>query len=302
MKLPIDHVTFAARQLEMLTAAFTAVGIAPDYGGPHGNGVTHMASIGLPDGCYLECIAPLQPDVRSPVWHEAMAGDAGPAAWAVRDPAPLAHTIAMLRQLGVTAKDPAVRSRKRPDGVDIVWELAAVGEGTMGAFHPFRIHDHTDRSLRVVPTRVAAAAGLLGVAGVVLGVRDAPATAANMRTIYDLPAFQPLHLAGLDTPLLACPGEALMLADAADDASSEINARLEHFGPSPWIVLLTASSLQETAASCGAKVAQAPGRQDVAWLPWPHPLGGRIGLIAIAESATKYASSYPPGACGCGIP
>ncbi len=280
MRLPVDHVTFAAHQLETLTTAFAAIGVAADYGGPHGNGVTHMAAIGLADGSYLECIAPMQPGAHSPIWHEAMAGNAGPAAWAVCDDVPLADTIARLRQRGITAMDPAMRSRKRLDGMNVVWELAAVGEGPMGSFHPFRIQDHTDRALRVAPTPAAAQANLTGVAGVVLATRNITAATATLRALYDLPPFRTLALAGLHMPVLACPGEVVMLADADLDTTGTVAARVDRFGPGPWIVLLRTTSIALTASRLNLPVTRAPDHQDVVWLPWPEALGGRIGIVA----------------------
>jgi len=48
--LSIDHVTLACSELESLRAALAQLGLATTYGGPHANGVTHMAARGLADG------------------------------------------------------------------------------------------------------------------------------------------------------------------------------------------------------------------------------------------------------------
>ena len=54
MMLKVDHASICGSDLDTLRAAFTSIGLTPDYGGPHGNGVTQMALIGFDDGSYLE--------------------------------------------------------------------------------------------------------------------------------------------------------------------------------------------------------------------------------------------------------
>src|SRR5215475_10860795 len=54
--LTIDHVTVAGARLKDLQSALSAVGIAADYGGSHGNRATEMAIASFPDGSYLELI------------------------------------------------------------------------------------------------------------------------------------------------------------------------------------------------------------------------------------------------------
>ncbi len=55
--MQIDHVTVAGSDLDLLRRAFSACGLESVYGGPHANGVTHMASIGFRDGSYIELIS-----------------------------------------------------------------------------------------------------------------------------------------------------------------------------------------------------------------------------------------------------
>ena len=47
--LELDHVSVCGSNLDALRQAFTDVGLTPDFGGPHGNGVTQMAFIGFED-------------------------------------------------------------------------------------------------------------------------------------------------------------------------------------------------------------------------------------------------------------
>jgi len=58
--LELDHVSVCGSSLDTLRQAFTDVGMTPDFGGPHGNGVTQMALVGFDDGTYLELIAPIK--------------------------------------------------------------------------------------------------------------------------------------------------------------------------------------------------------------------------------------------------
>ena len=65
--LEIDHASICGSNLDTLRQAFTDVGLTPDFGGPHGNGITQMAIIGFDDASYLELIAPVKPGaLRAP--------------------------------------------------------------------------------------------------------------------------------------------------------------------------------------------------------------------------------------------
>ena len=56
--LVVDHATVCGSNLDTLQQEFASVGLKADYGGPHANGVTHMALLGFENGSYLELIAP----------------------------------------------------------------------------------------------------------------------------------------------------------------------------------------------------------------------------------------------------
>src|SRR6202521_1965360 len=82
--LELDHVSICGSNLDTLRQAFTDVGMTPDLGGPHGNGITQMAIIGFDDASYIELIAPIKPGVTAGSgWGNFWAGDAVRAAWAV---------------------------------------------------------------------------------------------------------------------------------------------------------------------------------------------------------------------------
>src|ERR1700758_94263 len=104
--LKIDHVTVCGTELEVMQKAFASVGLEPDYGGPHANGVTHMALVGFEDGSYVELIAPHKPGLAAgSYWSKFMAGDAGPCAWAV-ETADIRADIATLQAAGIATRGP----------------------------------------------------------------------------------------------------------------------------------------------------------------------------------------------------
>src|SRR5262249_15562055 len=135
--LTIDHVTIAWSSLEPVERAFADVGLAADYGGPHGNGITHMDVLGFEDGSYVELISTMQPGPNPGAsWAEAIAADAGPCAWAVRSEDVVGEAERM-RALGVPVTGPNPAGRKRPDGQVLEWETVVPGEWGTGALLPF---------------------------------------------------------------------------------------------------------------------------------------------------------------------
>ena len=82
--LELDHVSICGADLDALRQSFTDVGMTPDFGGPHANGITQMALIGFDDQSYIELIAPVKAGVtEGSDWSKFMSGDAGNCAWAV---------------------------------------------------------------------------------------------------------------------------------------------------------------------------------------------------------------------------
>lgn len=182
----IDHVTFAGQSLDALRDAFAQLGMATDYGGAHSNGVTHMAVLGFDDGSYLELISTLQRGQRSPWWHDAIAGNAGPCGVAVQcDDVPA--EAQRLRALGIAVRGPIDMSRQTPSGDTASWTLAYIGDGEPGATLPFVIQDRSPRARRVQPSFIVTGSELTGIARVVLAVRDFDATIRLFRAAYAWP-------------------------------------------------------------------------------------------------------------------
>lgn len=176
--LELDHASICGSNLDTLRQDFTAVGLTPDPGGPHGNGITQMAMIGFDDGTYLELIAPIKPGVTAGSdWAKYMSEDAATCAWAVGTNV-LLQEADRLKKAGIPVTTPERGSRKRPDGMSVEWTTADVGAGTPGSTLPFVIEDQTPRAWRVQTSASVAGASVYGIENVVLGVSNLDASIA----------------------------------------------------------------------------------------------------------------------------
>ena len=117
--LELDHVSICGSNIDTLRQIFTDVGMTPDFGGPHGNGITQMAIIGFDDASYIELIAPIKPGVTAGSgWAKFMSEDAVTCAWAVGTNV-LLQEVDRLKKAGIPVKPPERGSRKRPDGMSV---------------------------------------------------------------------------------------------------------------------------------------------------------------------------------------
>ncbi|MFQ5678994.1 MAG: VOC family protein [Gemmatimonadota bacterium] len=289
--LRIDHVTVAGSDLNRLGARFADRGLPAEYGGPHSNGITHMALLGFADGSYLELISTIRPDAESPVWDRHIRGDGGPAAWAVQVEEIRAEAE-RLRSAGIPVSGPAPWHRVRPDGRRIEWELAFPGRGPPGSSLPFLIQDLTSRHLRVSPSAALAGTELTGVAAVVLGAREPRSAAAALQRAYgwDPPEIAPAPALGATAARFA--GTPVHLLSPAG-GGSWLAARLERFGESPCAFLLGSRDLGESArrfALEGVEPDTSLGT-PVLWLERPDGEGCLHGI-----GVTSVDRGPPPGA------
>src|SRR5580698_61053 len=182
--LELDHASICGSNLETMRQAFTDVGLTPDFGGPHGNGVTQMAAVGFDDGTYIELIAPVKPGVTAgSEWAKFMGEDAVTCAWAVGTNV-LLQEVERLKKAGIAVTAPEHGSRKRPDGMSVEWTTAGVGSGTRGSVLPFAIEDQTPRAWRVQTSAAVQGAPVAGVENVVIGVSNLDASIALFRKAY----------------------------------------------------------------------------------------------------------------------
>jgi len=274
--LELDHVSICGANLDALRQAFTDAGLTPDFGGPHGNGVTQMALIGFDDGTYLELIAPIKPGVTAGSgWAKFMSEDAAACAWAVTSNV-LLQELDRLKKAGIAVTAPEAGSRKRPDGMSVEWKKADVGSGTPGSVLPFIIEDETPRAWRVQTSAGVAGAPVSGVANVVVGVNDLNASIALFRKAYGWsdPVIEKEKEFG---KLAYFPGEPVILA--SPNGGGWLSERIAKYGESPVAYLLATRDF----AGATKKYKLSGGKnwfeQKVGWFDAGKLKGVRLGVI-----------------------
>jgi hypothetical protein len=272
--LELDHVSICGSNLDPLRSAFTDEGLTPDFGGPHGNGVTQMAAIGLDDGTYIELIAPVKAGVTagSP-WAKFMGEDAVTCAWAVGSNV-LLQEVDRLKKAGIAVANPEHGSRKRPDGMSIEWTIANLGSSTPGALLPFVIEDQTPRAWRVQVSASAQGAPVSGVENVVVGVSNLDAAVAMFRKAYGW--ADPIIENQKDWGKVAYfPGEPVILASGA----GWISERIGKFGETPVAFLLSARDFPGAVKKYKLGGTKTWFGQKVAWFDAGKLKGVRLGVI-----------------------
>src|SRR5271169_71861 len=274
--LELDHASVCGSNLDMLRQAFTDVGLTPDFGGPHGNGVTQMASIGFDDGTYLELIAPVKLGAAAgSEWAKYMSDDAVTCAWAVGTNV-LLQEADRLKKAGIPVTTPERGSRKRPDGMSIEWTTADVGSGTPGSTLPFIIEDTTPRAWRVQTSASVQGAPVSGIEYVVLGVNNIDASIALFRKAYGW--ADPLTETQKDIGKLAYfPGEPVILA--APSGGGWLSERLAKYGETPVAYLLGTRDFAGAVKKYRLLGSKPWFGQKVAWFDPNRLKGVRLGVI-----------------------
>jgi hypothetical protein len=274
--LELDHVSICGPDLDALQKAFTNAGMTPDFGGPHGNGVTQMALIGFDDQSYIELIAPVKAGVtEGSDWAKFMTGDAGSCAWAVGTNI-LLQDVDRLKRAGITVNEPKRGSRKRPDGMSLEWMTAQVGPGTPGSVLPFIIEDQTPRVWRVQPSESMKGAPTYGVESVIVGVNDLNAAIALFRKAYGW--AEPLTENQKDFGKLAYfPGEPVILAAPAN--GGWLSDRLGRFGEGPVAYLLGTRDFAAASKKYKLNNTKVWFGQKVSWFDPAKIKGARVGVI-----------------------
>jgi hypothetical protein len=278
MSLRIDHVTIAGSDLAVLENAFANVGLKTDYGGPHSNGITHMALLGFDDGSYIELISTLKPGQPAPWWDKHIVGDGGPCAWAVAVD-DIATEAARIADFGIPVKGPAYFNRQRPDGVLVEWDLAFLGDQPAGATLPFLIQDRTPREWRVLPSASVTGTELTGIAMVILGVENLDRAVSLFRRVYNLPATKTEVNTDWDVRLAHFPGSPITLAAPLEE-NDWLSQRLARFGESPCAYLIGTSNLETAFRHLPLNKPVAWFSRQVTWLDSLRLNGVRLGIIA----------------------
>ena len=274
--LDVDHVSVCGSNLDSLRQDFSTVGLTPDIGGQHGNGITQMAIIGFDDASYIELIAPVKPGVADgSEWARFMSGDAVTCAWAVGTNV-LLQEVDRLKKAGISVKGPEHGSRKRPDGMSVEWMTADVGTGTPGSTLPFVIEDETPREWRVQTSASVKGAPVYGVENVVIGVNNLDASIALFRKAYGW--AQPLIENQKDIGKLAYfPGEPVILA--APSGGGWLSEHLGKFGETPVAYLLGTRDFAAAAKKYRLSGNKLWFGQKVAWFDAGKLKGVHLGVI-----------------------
>lgn len=239
-ELSIDHVTVAGVKLDQMRRAFSsAVGVAPEYGGPHANHATEMALASFPDGSYIELMGiQATPDPAALVshpWSKFLKTNAGPCAFALRV-SDVGAEVTRLNGLGFKIEPPEKSGRTRPDGFVLSWE----GSTLSGALFPFLIHDFTPREKRVNPSGQPTTQRFGGISKVVVGVRDLDAAIDLYRRAYNLPAPLRQIDEGFGAELAWFEGSPIVLAKGLG-AASWLAQRVIAYGDAPCAFILAGS-------------------------------------------------------------
>jgi hypothetical protein len=277
-RLRVDHVTIAGPALAPLCDAFAAVGLAPDYGGPHSNGATHMALVGFDDGSYIELISTLERGAQAPWWGALIAAGAGPAAWAV-EADDVAAEVARLTAAGIDTTPPRHMTRTRPDGTLVEWDLAHVGGGEPGTSLPFIIRDRTPRSHRVRPSASVAGTELTGVAAVVVAVADLAAGVERYRRAYGWPEPSVAESSRFGARLAHVADTPVFLATPLEQ-EGWLAARIARFGDAPCAVLLRSADEEASARRFALSDAEGWFRRRVRWLEDEPVREMRLGIAS----------------------
>jgi hypothetical protein len=278
MNLSIDHVTIAGATLAPLEQAFSAVGLTTEYGGPHSNGVTHMALLGLADGSYLELISSLEPGWADTVfWGAHIVGNGGPCAWAVQVE-DVAAEVDRLTALSVPVTAPAYYHRRRPDGRLVEWELAFLGDQGPGATLPFIIRDITPRGWRVRPS-ASVMGWLAGVELVIVGVANLAHMARLFQYVYGWSAPELFEEPLFGARLAYFEQTPVVLAESLTQ-NDWLAERLARFGESPCAYLLRATTFEAACQHFGLTSSTQWFGRPVAWFDPALLQGVKLGIIA----------------------
>jgi hypothetical protein len=272
----LDHVSICGSNLDTLRQVFTDAGLAPDFGGPHGNGVTQMAAVGFDDGTYIELIAPVKPGVTSGSdWAKFMGEDALSCAWAIATNV-LQQEVERLKKAGVPVTVPERGSRKRPDGMSVEWMTSDVGNGTPGSVLPFIIEDETPRAWRVQISGSVAGASVSGVEDVVIAVSNLDAAVALFRKAYGW--AEPLTENQKEWGRMAYfPGEPVILV--APSGGGWLADRIAKYGEGPAAFLLAGRDFAGAVKKYRLGGTKTWFGQKVAWFDTGKLKGVHLGVI-----------------------
>jgi hypothetical protein len=287
----LDHVAYAWDDLDTVVDAFERVGFAPEYGGTHATGTTHMSLVTFPDGSYLELLSttPGMDPSDAGFWPERIAANAGPAAWCIGVDDVRAWSKQRI-DAGLAVDGPKTAGRERADGRYVEWDMAFVGGEAERDLHPFAIGDRTPRAFRVPAVDEPDRPGTLtGVAEVVLAVSTLDRAVETFRRSYRFPTPTRWTDESFGARLASFPGKPVTLAEPNGEGSW-LADRLDGVGPGPCTYLLGTDDLDaardgyelSSPTVWGAGEPAEAGSRQLAWLD-SDLLGTTVGVVADGE-------------------
>ncbi|WP_435358489.1 VOC family protein [Haloarchaeobius sp. DFWS5] len=272
MDLFLDHVATAWRDLDDAVAALDAVDLPSEYGGEHADGTTEMRIVGFPDGSYLECITNTgaEPPVRWPTFiHE----DAGPCAWCLGtdDVRGFMHRCL---DSGERVAGPNRDGRRRPDGTQVEWETATVGDD-LGLTLPFAIEDRTPRRYRVSPNPALDGSSLVGLAEVLVLTAEPDPLVRSLDQLLRLPRPEQVDADEFGATLHRFAGAPVAVAEPTSD---RLRQRLDTVGSAVCAVLVETDDFDAASEAFALGDELSWGDDRVAWFDHPS-LDGRVGVV-----------------------
>ncbi len=183
----LDHLVILVRDLEEAVEDYEGLGFRVTPGGGHADGLTRNALVPFRDGAYLELVTFIDPeDGRDNVWgwrrflpHEGLVDHCAASDGLERD-------VERLRGLGFEVDGPHDGGRRLPDGGEIRWRSASIGQN--GRVLPFLIEDVTPRERRV-PGGSAAdhPNGATGIPRLEISAPDTRKASANLAALTGTP-------------------------------------------------------------------------------------------------------------------
>ena len=176
----LDHLVILVRDLDRAAGDYEDLGFAVTPGGTHADGLTRNALVPFRDGTYLELISFLNPDdARDNVWGWRGFLPRGGLVDYCAASDDLRGDVNRLRGLGFDVDGPTEGGRRLPDGEEVRWRSASVGQA--GRTLPLLIEDVTPRGRRV-PAGPAAEHpnGASGIRRLGVSARDARETSKNL--------------------------------------------------------------------------------------------------------------------------
>lgn len=258
MPTAIDHVVILVDDLDRAVRQYEQLGFTVVPGGRHAR-FTHNALVTFQDGSYLELIAFYEtPDTakgENHRWHRHVGHGGGLIDFAVGTD-DVKTVVADAAGRGLTYDGPHPGQRSRPDGEQLAWQSAMVGEGESTAL-PFVIEDVTDRGLRVPAEGSEHANGVRGIHALVIAVDDLDSAVSGYQKLLgkDAPDGTGLKdVEGGDGAYFLIGHHRIELAKPA--ASGPLADHVARRGPGPYELQLLAPETTDIdpAAAGGARL------------------------------------------------